>query len=101
MSETPSNSRHLALATVSFAVSFAVWGLISAFAPRFRELYSLTGTQTALLVALPVLLGSVGRFAMGLLADRFGGRAVACCSSPASASTSSSAESAGRSGEKP
>ncbi|MES1241959.1 MAG: MFS transporter [Acidobacteriota bacterium] len=76
MSETPSNARHLTLATLSFAVSFAVWGLVSAFAPRFRELFSLTGTQTALLVALPVLLGSVGRFPMGLLADRFGGRAV-------------------------
>lgn len=76
MSETPSNARHLALGTVSFAVTFAVWGLISAFAPRFRELYSLSGTQTALLVALPVLLGSIGRFPMGLLADRFGGRAV-------------------------
>ena len=76
MSEPTSNARHLALGTVSFAVSFAVWGLISAFAPRFRELFSLSGTQTALLVALPVLLGSVGRFPVGLLADRFGGRAV-------------------------
>jgi len=70
------NARHLALGTVSFAVSFAVWGLISAFAPRFRDLFSLSGTQTALLVALPVLLGSIGRFPMGLLADRFGGRVV-------------------------
>src|SRR5262245_2078518 len=75
-SKPPSNARHLALGTLSFAISFAVWGLISAFAPRFRELFSLSGTQTALLVALPVLLGSIGRFPMGLLADRFGGRAV-------------------------
>lgn len=44
------NARHLALGTLSFAVSFAVWGLISAFAPRFRDLFSLSGTQTALLV---------------------------------------------------
>ncbi|HSF41001.1 MAG TPA: MFS transporter [Thermoanaerobaculia bacterium] len=80
MTETTSkltpNARHLALGTLSFAISFAVWGLISAFAPRFRELFSLTGTETALLVAVPVLLGSIGRFPMGLLADRFGGRAV-------------------------
>jgi MFS transporter, NNP family, nitrate/nitrite transporter len=75
-SKLPSNARHLVLGTFSFAISFAVWGLISAFAPRFREQFSLSGTQTALLVALPVLLGSVGRFPMGLLADRFGGRAV-------------------------
>ncbi len=68
--------RHLALGTLSFAVCFAAWGLISAFAPRFRELFSLTGTQTALLVAVPVLLGSLGRLPVGLLADRFGGRLV-------------------------
>jgi MFS transporter, NNP family, nitrate/nitrite transporter len=72
----PSRGRHLALGTISFAVSFAAWGLISAFAPRFRELFSLSGTQTALLIAVPVLLGSLGRFPVGLLADRFGGRAV-------------------------
>lgn len=69
-------TRHLALGTLSFAVSFAVWGLISASAPHFRELFSLSGTQTALLIAVPVLLGSLGRFPMGLLADRFGGRVV-------------------------
>lgn len=72
----PSPARHLALGTLAFAVSFAVWGLISAFAPRFRDLFSLSGSQTALLIAVPVLLGSLGRFPVGLLADRFGGRAV-------------------------
>ena len=76
MTSQPSPARHLALATLSFAVCFAAWGLISAFAPRFRELFALSGTQTALLVAVPVLLGSLGRIPVGLLADRFGGRAV-------------------------
>jgi MFS transporter, NNP family, nitrate/nitrite transporter len=71
-----SNVRPLALGTLSFAVCFAAWGLVSAFAPRFRELYSLSATQTALLVAVPVLLGSLARLPMGMLADRFGGRAV-------------------------
>ncbi|HEY7215569.1 MAG TPA: MFS transporter, partial [Thermoanaerobaculia bacterium] len=75
-SNAGSNARHLALGTISFAVSFAAWGLISAFAPRFRELFSLSGTQTALLIAVPVLLGSLGRFPVGLLADRLGGRTV-------------------------
>ena len=71
-----SSPRHLALATVSFAVSFTAWGLIGAFAPRFRELFALSATRTALLVALPVLLGAVGRLPAGMLADRFGGRLV-------------------------
>jgi len=50
--------------------------LISAFAPRFRETFHLTATQTAFLVAVPVLLGALLRIATGMLADRFGGRAI-------------------------
>src|SRR5215213_7188748 len=76
MPETRSNTRHLALATLSFAVCFAAWGLISAFASRFREIFSLSATETALLVAVPVLLGSLARLPVGMLADRFGGRLV-------------------------
>ena len=68
--------RHLALATISFTLCFAAWGLISAFAPRFRTLFALSATQTALLVAVPVLLGSLARIPMGMLTDRFGGRVV-------------------------
>lgn len=71
-----SASRHLALGTISFTVCFAAWGLISAFAPYFRQLLKLSATQTALLVAVPVLLGSLARLPMGMLADRFGGRFV-------------------------
>ena len=66
----------LTLGTVSFAICFAAWGLISAFAPRFREAFHLTATQTAFLVAVPVLLGALLRIATGMLADRFGGRAI-------------------------
>jgi len=66
----------LALGTFSFAVCFAAWGLISAFAPRFREAFHLSATQTAFLVAVPVLLGSLLRIVTGMLADRFGGRLI-------------------------
>jgi NNP family nitrate/nitrite transporter-like MFS transporter len=69
-------SRQLALGTLSFAICFAAWGLISAFAPQFRESLGLTAFQSSLLVAVPVLLGSVARLPMGLLTDRFGGRAM-------------------------
>src|SRR6478672_3636792 len=57
-------------------VCFAAWGLISAFAPVFRQRFHLSATQTALLVAVPVLLGALARLPMGMLADRFGGRVV-------------------------
>jgi len=71
-----SQKRNLSLGTVSFTICFAAWGLISAFAPHFRQLFHLSATQTAFLVAVPVLLGSLARIPMGMLTDRFGGRAV-------------------------
>jgi MFS transporter, NNP family, nitrate/nitrite transporter len=67
---------NLALATLSFAICFAAWGLMSALAPYFRDLLHLDATQTALLVVVPVLLGSLARIPIGMLADRIGGRAI-------------------------
>jgi len=61
---------------MSFTLSFAAWGLIGGLASVFAELYGLTASRTALLVAVPVLLGSLARLPMGMLTDRFGGRAV-------------------------
>lgn len=74
--DPPSTARPLALATISFAICFAAWGLIGGLASVFAELYHLTASRTALLVAVPVLLGSLARLPMGMLTDRFGGRAM-------------------------
>ena len=76
MASTKSPNLQLGLAAFSFAVCFAAWGLISAFAPRFRESFHLTATQTAFLVSVPVLLGSLLRIVTGMLSDRFGGRII-------------------------
>lgn len=76
MNSSPSSARHLALGTITFAICFAAWGLISAFAPVFRQRFHLTASQTALLVAVPVLLGSLARIPVGMLTDRFGGRII-------------------------
>jgi NNP family nitrate/nitrite transporter-like MFS transporter len=73
---TSGMKRALALSTVGFAITFAVWGLISALAPKFVELYKLSFLQKSVLIAIPVLLGSVGRLPMGILADKYGGRIV-------------------------
>jgi NNP family nitrate/nitrite transporter-like MFS transporter len=70
------NRHHLALGTISFMICFAAWGLIGAFAPRFRDTFRLSASETALLVAIPVLLGSLARLPMGILTDRFGGRGI-------------------------
>src|SRR5687768_9713029 len=71
-----SGRRALALATISFTLSFAAWGLVGGLAATFTNLYTLTASQTALLVAVPVLLGSLARLPMGMLTVRFGGRVV-------------------------
>jgi NNP family nitrate/nitrite transporter-like MFS transporter len=78
MSETfrPGSARALFLSTTAFAVSFAVWGLLAALAPTFTQLYNLSATQKSAMIAVPVLLGSIGRLFSGMFADRFGGRNV-------------------------
>lgn len=66
----------LALSTAAFAACFAVFGSLSAMMPEVRRTLHLTESQKWLAIALPVLLGSVGRIPLGILADRFGGRRV-------------------------
>jgi NNP family nitrate/nitrite transporter-like MFS transporter len=72
----PGSGRALFLSTTAFAVSFAVWGLIAALAPTFTQLYNLSATQKSVMIAIPVLLGSIGRLIAGMAADRLGGRNV-------------------------
>ncbi|GIF45380.1 MFS transporter [Actinoplanes xinjiangensis] len=64
----------LTLATVGFAVNFWAWALLSPLAVRFTAALDLTSFQQALLVAVPVVVGSVGRIPVGALTDKFGGR---------------------------
>ncbi|HZY76889.1 MAG TPA: NarK/NasA family nitrate transporter [Jatrophihabitantaceae bacterium] len=66
----------LGLATLGFALNFWAWALLSPLGPRLRETLHLTAFQQALLVAVPVLVGSLGRIPMGALTDRFGGRTM-------------------------
>src|ERR1044071_3431455 len=66
----------LTLSTLAFAISFAVWGMISPLAKTFQTTLHLTEGQVWMLIAVPVLLGSIIRLPMGMLADRFGGRIV-------------------------
>ena len=78
MSQTfrPGAARALFFSTTAFAVSFAVWGLVAALAPTFTQTYGLSAKAKSLMIAVPVLLGSLGRLPAGMLADRFGGRRV-------------------------
>ena len=68
--------RHVALGTISFTVCFAAWGLIAPSRRASARRCTSPHPETALLVAVPVLLGSLARIPMGMLTDRFGGRAI-------------------------
>ena len=67
---------NLALAKVAFGLCFAVWSLIAPLAPQFQKSLGLSDTQISVLLAVPVILGSLVRIPMGILTDRFGGRRV-------------------------
>lgn len=66
----------LALATVGFAVNFWAWALLSPLGPRFKDGLDLSSFEQSLLVAVPVVVGSLGRIPVGALTDRFGGRVM-------------------------
>ncbi|KWT57317.1 MFS transporter [Streptomyces albus subsp. albus] len=66
----------LTLATLGFAVNFWAWALLSPLGPRFKETLALSSFEQSLLVAVPVVVGSLGRIPVGALTDRFGGRVM-------------------------
>ncbi|OKI02687.1 MFS transporter [Streptomyces sp. CB02923] len=66
----------LALATLGFAVNFWAWALLSPLGPRFKETLELSSFEQSLLVAVPVVVGSLGRVPVGALTDRYGGRVM-------------------------
>jgi NNP family nitrate/nitrite transporter-like MFS transporter len=64
----------LALATLGFGLNFWAWALLSPLGTHFKDELHLSAFQQALLVAVPVIVGSLGRIPVGALTDRFGGR---------------------------
>ncbi|WP_435770976.1 nitrate/nitrite transporter [Nocardioides sp. SYSU DS0651] len=69
----------LGIATVGFVVNFWAWALISPLGPLFRDsgvLGDLSEADVSLMVAVPVIVGSLGRIVVGALTDRFGGRVM-------------------------
>jgi NNP family nitrate/nitrite transporter-like MFS transporter len=67
---------NLAVATLGFAINFWAWALISPLGAFFTGRLHLSSVQTSLLVAVPVVVGSLGRIPVGALTDRFGGRVM-------------------------
>jgi NNP family nitrate/nitrite transporter-like MFS transporter len=70
------NGKQLTLATLAFTVTFYGWALLGPLGPDLQEDLGLTDVQLSIVVAVPVLLGSIMRIPMGVLAERFGGHTV-------------------------
>lgn len=64
----------LLLACLTLLVNFWAWSLISPMASQYVTELALDPLQAGVLVALPVIVGSVGRIFLGVLTDRYGGR---------------------------
>src|SRR6266508_536775 len=71
---TATSAVQLAVATTGFLLTFWAWALISPLGARYAERLGLSSFQQALLVATPVLVGSLGRIPAGALTDALGAR---------------------------
>ncbi|MFF4255783.1 nitrate/nitrite transporter [Streptomyces sp. NPDC001663] len=66
--------RNLAVATLGFTLTFWAWNLVAPLAGSFDDKLHLSSSAQSLLVAVPVLVGSLGRVPVGALTDRYGAR---------------------------
>ena len=74
--ERGGNAGALALATLAFAACFYAWSLFGPLGPELQDELALSELQLSIVVAVPVLLGSVMRIPLGVVTDRYGGRPV-------------------------
>lgn len=66
----------LTLSTIAMIISFAVWSVFAPIATEIQKVYGLSELEKSMLIATPILLGSVMRIPMGILTDRYGGRKI-------------------------
>ena len=66
----------LIVSTFAFTVCFMVWMMFGVIGIPIKKMLDLNSTQFGLLMAMPVLTGSLVRVPLGIWTDRFGGRIV-------------------------
>ena len=64
------------MSTLSFTVCFMVWMMFAVIGIPIKETLGLNETQFGVLIAMPVLTGSLFRLPIGILTDMYGGRIV-------------------------
>ena len=76
---TPRSQQQLSvliMSTLAFTVCFAVWMMFAVIGIPIKAQLGLNETQFGMLIATPVLTGSLVRLPLGMWTDRFGGRIV-------------------------
>src|SRR4026207_1303574 len=63
----------VASSTIAFTVCFMVWMMFAVIGIPIKQALGLNETQFGILVAMPVLTGSLIRLPLGMWTDRYGG----------------------------
>ncbi len=69
-------TRALSLSTAAFTACFAVWTIFSIIGVEIKTELGLSEFQFGLLVATPILTGSLTRLILGVWTEKYGGRIV-------------------------
>ncbi len=69
-------NRALTLSTIAFTLNFAVWTIFAIIGVQIKQELGLNETQFGILVATPILTGSLTRLMLGIWTDQYGGRNV-------------------------
>ncbi len=69
-------NRALSASTIAFTACFAVWTIFSIIGIKIKAELGLSDTQFGILVATPVLTGSLSRLFLGIWTDQYGGRII-------------------------
>ncbi len=70
------STKALTSSTLAFTVCFAVWTIFSIIGIKIKQELGLSDTQFGILVATPILTGSLSRLFLGIWTDQYGGRIV-------------------------
>ncbi len=69
-------TKSLLVSTLAFTVCFAVWTIFSIIGIKIKQNLGLNDSEFGLLVATPILTGSLSRIFLGIWTDQYGGRIV-------------------------
>jgi NNP family nitrate/nitrite transporter-like MFS transporter len=64
------------MSTLAFTVCFMIWMMFAVIGIPIKHILGLNETEFGILIAMPVLTGSLARLPLGMWTDKYGGRLV-------------------------